>query len=122
MAAPTPSGLSYDARPFTRMAEAWETETDDAEWSLNIKTFIGAMIETLGDRVDAQSADALSVRCRQSVCRIDTEAFDVDTVTRVLQSSHEQQVHVTYQAHVAEGGIEVEAYLGRQLGESGDKP
>jgi hypothetical protein len=120
-AAPTPSGVNYDTRSFTGMADAWETETDDAEWSLNIKTFLGAMVETLGDRIDAQPADDLSVRCRQSVCRIDAENFDVDTFKKVLQSSREQQVHVAYQAHVAEGGLEFEAYLGRQLSESGDE-
>jgi hypothetical protein len=113
---------SYDARPFAGMSEAWERETDDAEWSLNIKTFIAAIIETVGDPSDARSVDMFSVRCRQSACRIDAEAIDIETVRKVFESSREQQAHVTYQVHSSEAGRAFEAYLGRQPGEPGDGP
>jgi len=109
--------VSYDTRPFAKMADAWEKEADDAEWSLNIKTFIGAMIETFGDGPDAGSLDAIEVRCRQSVCRIDAEASELATLAKLQESSRPQQPHVTYELAMGDAGPRVEAFLGRERGD-----
>jgi hypothetical protein len=106
----------YDRRPFEEMAETWEKESDDPEWSLNVKTFIAAMSETLEGPPDAQGIEAQSVRCRQSVCRVDLEAPDTLTLARLLVSSRAQQPHVTYQQYADDAGARVEAYLGRDRG------
>jgi hypothetical protein len=108
--------IQYDRRSFDQMGNAWEREAEDPEWSLNVKTFVGAMIETLDERADAQSPYDLSVRCRQTVCRLDVETADFMTLGRVLESSRPQQPHVTYHLSSSDAGTQVEAYLGRDRG------
>jgi hypothetical protein len=108
-----------DTRTFKQMAEAWEKESDDPDWSLNVRTFTGAIVETLDDGPDAQSTirgvDAVSIRCRQSACRIDADQQDMVTLGRVLRSSADPRPHVAYETTADEAGARVTAYLGHDL-------
>jgi hypothetical protein len=113
--------IEYDKRSFAQMGEAWLKETDDPEWSLNVKTFVGAMFETVA-RADAQSLDGVSVRCRQTVCRLDVETAEVGTLAEVLESSRQQQRHVTYSMSNSDAGSRIEAYVGRDRGAPTDEP
>ena len=78
------------------------------------------MIESLGDVPDARGLDALAVRCKQSVCRIDAEAPESGTLASLLDSSRAQQPHVTYQLALGDADAHVEAYLARERGSVGD--
>jgi hypothetical protein len=113
--------IEYDKRSFAQMGDAWLKETDDPEWSLNVKTFVGAMIETLDERADAQSLEGLSVRCRHTVCRLDVETADVMTFAKVERLSRQQQSHVTYNLSRSDAGTQIEAYLGRERGAPTDE-
>jgi hypothetical protein len=126
-AIPGPAGSpKSDQRAFAQMAEAWENEKDDADWSLNVRTFMGAIEESLDDGTDAaaraRGMDAVSVQCRQSVCKIEAEQPDMVTLGRVLRASADTQPHVTFQTSMGDAGSLVTAYLGRdpaQVGEQG---
>ena len=111
---PTRRAIAYDRRSFDQMGEAWLKEADDPEWSLNAKTFVNALIETLDDKADAHGLDELSVRCRQTVCRLDGESSELMTLTKLFGESRQEQYHVTYNLSTGDAGQQIEAYLGKE--------
>ena len=114
---------SFDTRSFERMAQDWEREADDPDWSLNVRTFIGAILDTVDHGADAQDDHGLgpiAVRCRVSACRIDLDAEDAHLLRDLFESSREQQSHLTYEMSGGDAALQVEAYLSRQRGEPGD--
>ena len=117
---PKSRATDYDHRSFDQMGDSWRKEADNPEWSLNAKTFIGAMIETMNDTADAtgpadaQELGGLSVRCRQTVCRLDGESPEILILAKLLGESQQEQYHVAYQLSAGEAGEQVEAYLGRE--------
>jgi len=92
--------LPHDTRTVDRMADDWAREPDNPEWTSNVRTFIGAMIDTFGDG-QAAWPHSLDVRCRTSVCRIDTDGQDPETLRQLVESSREQQAHVVFRPHEA---------------------
>jgi hypothetical protein len=110
----------YDTRTFEQLAQAWAVEKDDAEWSLNMNTFVDAINDTMPDDRDAQRLDAISARCRESVCRIDVQAQDPRSLHYLLESARPQQPHLAYHVQAGDGGVSVEAYVSRELGEPTD--
>ena len=76
------------------------------------------MLETFDDDSGADRLDALSVCCRTSACPIEGE---LGLLAKLLHSSQEQQLHVTYRTRASDGGPVVEAYVGRELAEPIDR-
>jgi hypothetical protein len=108
----------YDTRTFERMSQDWGRERDDPDWSTNTSTFIQAMLETMEVDAEDRHLDGLSVRCRTSVCRVDARG-ELVTLSQLLDSSRDQQDHVTFEVHQGDGdsGMIVEAYVARELAE-----
>ncbi|HTB77529.1 MAG TPA: hypothetical protein VK762_30000 [Polyangiaceae bacterium] len=104
--------LPHDTRTVDRMADDWAREPDNPEWTSNVRTFIGAMIDTFGDG-QAAWPHSLDVRCRTSVCRIDTDGQDPETLRQLVESSREQQAHVVFRPHEGDADFGFEAYLGK---------
>jgi hypothetical protein len=119
---PTRRAIEYDRRSFDEMEGAWRREADDPERSLNAKTFVGALIETLDEGADAQAHDGLSVRCKQTVCRLDGDPSELMTLAALLGESRQEQYHVTYNLSTSDAGDQVEAYLGRERADPSDQP
>jgi hypothetical protein len=112
---PNPPASAYDNRSLDEMAQAWAGEADDPEWTLNVRTFVGAIIDTMAEGGAGHSPESLSIRCRQSVCRIDSDGRDVAMLRELSQSAREEQLHVQVRLNnsnsPANPGVEV--YVGR---------
>jgi hypothetical protein len=109
------NAVAYDARTLDRMAHDWEHEAEDADRTVNVRTFIGALIDTVDDgALPATWPASLTVRCHTSVCRLDFGAQDMPTLSKIREES--RQIHVQVRPHDADvdGGIWFEAYLGNE--------
>ena len=66
--------------------------------------------------VDAEPGhwpESLSIRCRRSACRIESDGREMATLHQLLESAREQQAHVSVRLHDDEGSPRIEAYVGR---------
>ena len=105
---------SYDHRSLEEMARDWAGEADDPEWTLNVRTFVHAMIETMHVTDSNQGSDLLSIRCRQSVCRLDSDGSDIARLRELLRSAREQGAYVKIRLNNAANSPRIEAYLGKE--------
>jgi hypothetical protein len=113
------AAAAYDERNLDQMADDWEREPDDPERTLNIRTFIGAMVDTFGDAQGTWPA-SLEVRCRTSVCRIDTDGQDIETLRKLVASARDQQANVQFRMHEGRPGFE--AYVGKEPAPPANSP
>jgi hypothetical protein len=113
--APAPSSPPpADERDFDGFARDWEYETDNSEWTLNLRTFLAAMRETLDDTSEAGPSQDFDVRCRQSVCRIEGRDSNLVKLQALADMINKGGYPLQSETEYGDGGMSFVTYLGKE--------
>ena len=91
---------------FDELLDHWHDESPDREWSSNVTSFIYALLETN----ELQHEVIRNVDCRETLCRIQLEGSQMDTLIR-LNTTLTNDDHYRYSQRFSEeedGGTLVE--------------